>query len=54
MGVYLFAKAKEPKKLLIIDNVGHAEKIFDDKPQEFINECRQWFDRTLAKERKQC
>lgn len=50
----LFAKAKEPKKLLIIDNVGHAEKIFDDKPQEFINECRQWFDRTLAKERKQC
>ncbi|MCD4779019.1 MAG: alpha/beta hydrolase [Candidatus Omnitrophica bacterium] len=50
----LFEKAKEPKKLLMIDDVGHAEKIFDDKPNEFISECRQWFDKTLAKESKQC
>lgn len=48
----LFEKAKEPKKLLIMDNVGHAEKIFDDKPEEFINECCQWFDKTLCKRRR--
>ena len=24
-----------------------SEKIFDDKPTEFINECRQWFNKTL-------
>ncbi|MFC1806875.1 alpha/beta hydrolase [Candidatus Omnitrophota bacterium] len=44
----LFEKAKEPKKLLIIDGVGHAEKIFNDKPNEFINECSQWFNKTLC------
>ncbi|MFH1062291.1 MAG: alpha/beta hydrolase [Candidatus Omnitrophota bacterium] len=25
----LFAKARDPKKLLIVEQAGHAEKIFD-------------------------
>jgi len=43
----LFAKAKEPKKLLIINGTGHAEKIFDAQPDEFIKECLAWFKKTL-------
>ena len=45
----LFKKARDPKKLLIIDEAGHAEKIYDDNPEEFIKECVAWFDETLCK-----
>lgn len=48
----LFNKANDPKRLLIIENAGHAEKIFDDKPGEFIEECIQWFNQTLAQGQK--
>ena len=43
----LFAAAKEPKKIKIIAGVGHAEKIFDDKYDEFMGECLGWFKETL-------
>lgn len=43
----LFAKAKAPKKLTVIEDTGHAEKIFDNKPGEFIKECVEWFSKTL-------
>lgn len=43
----LFAKAKEPKQLHIFKNAGHAEKIFDEYPEEFMNVCTNWFNETL-------
>ena len=43
----LFAAAKEPKRLMIIPEAGHAEKIYDDYPEKFINACKEWFDLTL-------
>ena len=43
----LFQQAQEPKKLLIIDEAGHAEKIFDSSPDEFIKACVAWFDETF-------
>lgn len=43
----LFEKALEPKKLTLCSNVGHAEKIFDDNPHEFITACTEWLDSTL-------
>lgn len=44
----LFEKAKDPKKLILLPNVGHAEKIFDDNPDEFISACTDWFNSTLG------
>ncbi|OGX32769.1 MAG: hypothetical protein A2787_03535 [Omnitrophica WOR_2 bacterium RIFCSPHIGHO2_01_FULL_48_9] len=43
----LFAAAAEPKRLVIIPNAGHAEKIYDSHPQEFMRLCQEWFSRTL-------
>ena len=44
----LFEKALQPKKLYIIHNVGHAEKIYDDVPDSFKAVCLEWFAETLA------
>jgi pimeloyl-ACP methyl ester carboxylesterase len=44
----LFTKARDPKKLLIVEQAGHAEKIFDLNPDEFIKECLMWFKDTLG------
>lgn len=43
----LFEQAREPKKLFIVKNTGHAEKIFDAEPDLFIGACRDWFEKTL-------
>ena len=43
----LFRKAKDPKKIEIIEHGGHAEKIFDDYPEEFMNMCLDWFKKNL-------
>ncbi|MBU1043588.1 MAG: alpha/beta hydrolase [Candidatus Omnitrophica bacterium] len=48
----LFEKALDPKKLLIIQQAGHAEKIFDSNPNQFIQECVQWFEQTLCAKTK--
>ena len=43
----LYKNAKEPKKLEIIQNGGHAEKLFDDKPEEFMKIVLDWFKDNL-------
>lgn len=43
----LYEAAQEPKKIKMINGVGHAEKIFDDKHDEFMAECLGWFGNTL-------
>jgi pimeloyl-ACP methyl ester carboxylesterase len=43
----LFEKALCEKKITIMPGTGHAEKIFDVKAKEFIDECVKWFDNTL-------
>jgi uncharacterized protein len=44
----LFEKAREPKKIIIMDEAGHAEKIFDSAPDEFMSHCVEWFKQTLS------
>ncbi|MCM8812932.1 MAG: lysophospholipase [Candidatus Omnitrophica bacterium] len=39
---WLFARAAEPKKLVIIEGGGHAEKLFDDQHDLFMRVCREW------------
>ncbi len=48
----LFRKAKQPKKLILVDEGGHAEKIYDANPDEFIKICSDWFAQTLKGEVK--
>lgn len=43
----LFARCGEPKHLAIIPDAGHAEKIYDTHPEEFLRLCLEWFERTL-------
>ena len=43
----LYERAKEPKQLYIMYDAGHAEKIFDNYPQEFEKVCVTWFRNTL-------
>ncbi len=43
----LFKNALEPKKIIIIQNAGHAEMIYDAYPDEFMGMCKEWFEQTL-------
>ncbi len=43
----LYNKAKEPKKLVILEGVGHAETMFDQKPDAFMQPCLDWLADTL-------
>ncbi len=43
----LFKKAKEPKRLVLITGAGHAERIYDTHPKEFLKLCLEWFTQTL-------
>ncbi|MBF0387811.1 MAG: alpha/beta fold hydrolase [Candidatus Omnitrophica bacterium] len=43
----LFRKAGEPKKLVIMEGGGHAEKLFDDHPDEFVKTILDWLKETL-------
>ncbi|HBR15766.1 MAG TPA: hypothetical protein DD723_09570 [Candidatus Omnitrophica bacterium] len=43
----LFEQAGEPKRIKIIPDAGHAEKIYDTHPREFLTLCREWLDQTL-------
>lgn len=43
----LFEKSKEPKKITILNNAGHAERIFDFFPSKFENICTEWLRETL-------
>lgn len=43
----LFKNAAEPKRLTIMPEAGHAEKIYDDQPEKFFELCKEWFDSTL-------
>ena len=43
----LYKKAKEPKKIEIIKNAGHAETMFDQHPRLFMKPCLDWFADTL-------
>ena len=43
----LYNKAKEPKKIVILEKVGHAETMFDQQPEQFMKPCLEWFANTL-------
>jgi pimeloyl-ACP methyl ester carboxylesterase len=43
----LFAQAKDPRRLEIIDGGGHAEKLYDESPELLINLFRNQLDKTL-------
>ena len=43
----LYKKAKEPKKIEIIEKGGHAEKIYDDHPKAFMKVCLDWLEEYL-------
>ena len=43
----LYNKAKEPKKIVILEKVGHAETMFDQQPDQFMKPCLEWFANTL-------
>ncbi len=43
----LFKKTKDPKRLVIVPGAGHAERIYDERPQEFLDLCIGWFRETL-------
>jgi fermentation-respiration switch protein FrsA (DUF1100 family) len=43
----LYKQAKEPKQLEIIEKAGHAEKIFDDYPVQFIKITLDWLSKHL-------
>lgn len=45
--VKLMRKAKKPKKLLLVPETGHAEKIYDAKPDILMEACVEWFSDTL-------
>ncbi|OGW83253.1 MAG: hypothetical protein A3C47_02160 [Omnitrophica bacterium RIFCSPHIGHO2_02_FULL_51_18] len=44
---YLYKKAKEPKKVKIFENGSHAEEIYRQFPDRFVEEIRNWFSETL-------
>ena len=44
----LFDRAKDPKALIIIKDGGHAERIFDVFPKEFMKICLDRFRETLS------
>jgi pimeloyl-ACP methyl ester carboxylesterase len=43
----LYNKAKEPKKIVILEKAGHAETMFDQQPGAFMKPCLDWFADTL-------
>jgi len=43
----LFSKAKEPKKIVILEKLGHAETMFDQKRDIFMTPCLEWFKERL-------
>ena len=43
----LYMKAVSEKKLTIVKDTGHAEKIYDKKPKEMISMSVEWFDKTM-------
>lgn len=43
----LFEAAKDPREIARMPGVGHAEKIFDDQPDEFEGICIKWFQKTM-------
>ena len=43
----LYNKAKEPKKIVIIEKAGHAETMFDQKPDQLMKPCLEWLANTL-------
>ncbi|MBF0384434.1 MAG: alpha/beta fold hydrolase [Candidatus Omnitrophica bacterium] len=46
----LYEKAKRPRKLILLASAGHAERIFDEYPDEFLRLCRDWFQKTFKKD----
>lgn len=43
----LFDKAKDPKKLCVVPEAGHAERIFKDFPDKFIDICFSWLEKSF-------
>jgi len=43
----LFSKAKEPKKIVILEKLGHAETMFDQEQEQFMKPCLDWFNEHL-------
>lgn len=45
----LYNKAKELKKLVIIEKGGHAEMMFDQQRRAFMEPCLDWLRDTLSR-----
>jgi pimeloyl-ACP methyl ester carboxylesterase len=45
----LYAAAREPKRLEIIERGSHAEALFHDRPEAFLSLVTGWFANTLAR-----
>ncbi|MEW6094958.1 MAG: alpha/beta fold hydrolase [bacterium] len=43
----LYEKAKNPKKLIIFENVAHAERLYEKFPERFKKVCLEWFNETM-------
>lgn len=43
----LYEKAKQPKKLIIFENVAHAEQLYEKFPEKFKKVCFEWFEETM-------
>jgi pimeloyl-ACP methyl ester carboxylesterase len=43
----LYNKAKEPKKIVILEKLGHAETMFDQQQEQFMAPCLAWFKEHL-------
>ncbi len=48
----LYERAKDPKKLVVLERGGHAETMFDSQPDAFMRPCLDWFAQTLKDEVK--
>jgi len=43
----LYKKAKNPKRLIILEKLGHAETMFDQQPDMLLQPCLDWFSEHL-------
>jgi pimeloyl-ACP methyl ester carboxylesterase len=48
----LYKNAKEPKRLILLEKLGHAETMFDQRPDLFMKTCIDWFNENLKGEVK--
>jgi pimeloyl-ACP methyl ester carboxylesterase len=43
----LYNRAKEPKKLIVLEKLGHAEMMYDQAPEALMKPCLEWLNERL-------